>query len=370
MHNATRRIISLILSLQTGDCPICYTISRANEFSPPALHVRVPLPVLIGGYWLSERCESIDGGIWSKRQFQIYSGDKLWTGRWEYYDDPWCSMFLYAITAAGSYQLKGQQHRHEAFASDYFRPLNDSAKLFFKRSVSEVSRVDFHRSNLMDSADELSSPNAEEESSMSVSTKTLGTKYKRRPKKLRRSPTDNVYHFLFDVKSSPTQWPRIAAILRGNQQHATTIRKPMFWDVPSGDTELSLHIAESILIPGDPAVANRCNADRVNMPLTNWPRNCVPRIVEAPSTLNLRAQMRVNWNGQYILLLGPQDDNVWDPPLRQCAQVPLGNSDLKMHLTRSVSLRFGLPSAARASRVSVWILMSQLLLCCLFYRAR
>lgn len=360
-----------MLFLQTHDCPICGSISRSTECSPPLLHVMVPLPALIGGYWLSERCESSEGGIWSRRRFQIYSGDKLWTGRWEYYDDPQCSVFLYAITTAGSYiQRTGGQRRHEeldgkAFASDYLRPPNDSAR-FFKRSASDP-----YRSNLMN--DDASALKTEEESPMrmNIYTEMLRTKNKKakRPKKLKRSLTDNVYQLLRDAQFSPVQ-SRFTAMLRGHQAHETTSRRPTAWDVPSGTTELDLHIAVSTLIPGDAVVANRCDADWANMPLTNWPRNCVPRAIEAPSTLGLRAKVGVNWNGQYILLLGLRDDNVWNAPLRQCAQTPSHNPVLRAHLRRSVDLRFGLLSAAPASHVCVWLLMFQVLLCYLHYRAR
>lgn len=363
----------LILFLQTSDCPICHSMSRTTEFNPPLLHVMVPLPALIGGYWLSERCESSDGGIWSRRQFQIYSGDKLWTGRWEYYDDPRCSVFMYAITAAGSYIQRNDKQHREKFKGETFVP--DSAR-FFKRSVSDVARsssIDPRRGNLINVTSEPSSAKSRKRWSrrMNIYKRILRTKDERAKKarKLRRSLSDNVYHFLFDTESSSIQ-ARFAAMLRGHQVHETTTRKPTVWDVPFGDTELDLHIAESILIPADPAVANRCDADRANMPLTMWPRNCVPRVIEAPSIMRLRAKMSIGWNGQYILLLGLRDDNVWDAPLRQCGQIPLHNPSLRAHLRRSVGLRFGLLSVAPTSRVSVWLLMSQLLMCYLLYHTR
>ncbi|EFN76956.1 protein APCDD1 [Harpegnathos saltator] len=370
----------LVHTNTTGDCPICGSISRATELSPPLLHVMVPLPALIGGYWLSERCESSEGGIWFRRQLQVYSGDKLWTGQWEYYEDPLCSMFLYAITAAGSYiQRPGRERRHEqldgeTFASGYFQPVDVSARLFFKRSARDVSSSSQSGPNQRDTADEGFSSKTEEESSTRADTETLRTKDKKakRPKKLKRWLTDNVYQFLLDVQPSPAE-SRFKAMLRGHQTHETTSKKPVAWNVPSGSTELDLHIAESSLIPGDATVANRCDAYRANMPLTSWPRNCVPRVIEAPSTLGLRAKMGVNWNGQYILLLGLRDDNVWDAPLRQCAQIPTHNPTLRTHLRRSVGLRFGLLSAAAsASHVSVvWLLVSQLLLLYRFlYRMR
>ncbi|XP_014477295.1 PREDICTED: uncharacterized protein LOC106745841 [Dinoponera quadriceps] len=313
----------------TSDCAICGSVFRATELSPPLLHVTAALPALIGGYWLSERCESSEGGVWSKRQFQMYSEDKLWTGRWDYYEDPHCSILLYSITAAGSYiQRNGTERRsQDRKLSDFFRLLNNSARFFFKRSATDVHR---------------SSPNrprggnfisASSESKERLLTR-IYTKEKKRPRK--RSLTDNVDRFLLGDPS----------------------KRPV-WNVPSGPTELDLHIVESILIPGDAE----------DTPLTGWSRDCVPRLVEAPSTLGLRAKVTVSWNSQYILLLGLRDDHVWDPPLRQCAQIPSNNPALRAHLRRSVSLRFGLSSAGPASRLSspVWLLASQFIL---LYRTR
>nr|XP_012139510.1 PREDICTED: protein APCDD1-like isoform X1 [Megachile rotundata]XP_012139511.1 PREDICTED: protein APCDD1-like isoform X1 [Megachile rotundata] len=84
-------------------CPICGSVFRATEFSPPLFH-QIPLfPAVIGGRWLSVRCESVDGGFWSRRFFRIYSEDNRWSARWTYYADPTCSNSLYVVTAAGNY---------------------------------------------------------------------------------------------------------------------------------------------------------------------------------------------------------------------------------------------------------------------------
>lgn len=344
-------------TLQASDCPICSGVSRSTEFSPPLLHQMAALPALIGGYWHSERCESSEGGIWSRRQFQIHSGDKLWTGRWDYYDDPQCSTFLYAITAAGSYiQRAGRQRRHEEVDREAF------LDRLFKRSVIESSTVrtlrsiDFHRNNLYIA-------NGSEDERRSV---TMDKNVQRQE----RSLTDGVHWLLRDQQSMVQS--RFAAMLQGHQTYETTTRKPFAtWSTLSGTTELDLHIAESILIPGDAAISTRCNADRrLGMPLTTWPRNCVPRAIEAPSTLGLRAKLSVNWNGQYVLLLGSRDDNMWEAPLRQCAQIPSHNSVLRAHLRRSVGLRFGLLSSASSGQIYTWFLLPQILLCSVYYIVR
>lgn len=346
-----------------SDCPICNGVSRSTEFSPPLLHQTAALPALIGGYWHSERCESSEGGIWSRRQFQIHSGDRLWTGRWDYYDDPQCSTFLYAITAAGSYiQRTGRQRRHEQIDRETFlgHLLNvRSTKLLFKRSVTNslaaihtLQSIDLHRNKLY-----VNSANGLKGKKWSV---TIDKKVQRQ----KRSLTGGVYTRLLRDEQSIVE-SRFAAMLRGHQTNdeKATTRKPFpIWSTLTGTTELDLHIAESILIPGDAAISHRCSADQqLGVPLTTWPRNCVPRTIEAPSTLGLRAKLGVNWNGQYILLLGLRDDNVWEAPLRQCAQIPPHNSSLRAHLRRSVGLRFGLLSSASSSRISGFLLSRVLL---------
>jgi len=365
--------------LQASDCPICSSVSRSTEFSPPLLHQTAALPALIGGYWHSERCESSEGGVWSRRQFQIHSGDKLWTGQWDYYNDPQCSTFLYAITAAGSYiQRTGRQRRHEqiddreTFLDHY---LNISTRLLFKRSVINSPTthhtvqsiiLDLYRNKFYLAKN--------------------GSKNKKRPvytidkkvqKRQERSLTDDIHQLLRDEQSIVES--RFAAMLRGHQAYdETTTRKPFpTWNTLTGTTELDLHIAESILIPGDATISTRCSAvdaaDRRNLgvPLITWPRNCVPHALEAPSTLGLRSKLNINWNGQYILLLGSRDDNMWEAPLRQCAQIPPHNSVLRAHLRKSIGLRFGLLSAsASSSRLSAWCLLSRILLCSIYYLVR
>lgn len=351
-------------TLQASSCPICNGVSRSTEFSPPLLHQTAALPALIGGYWHSERCESSEGGIWSRRQFQIHSGDRLWTGRWDYYDDPQCSTFLYAITAAGSYiQRAGRQRRHEEadreILLDHF--LNVSMRPLFKRSVTNPPTIHTLRSISLQQNNNLYIAKDEK---WSV---TIDKKIERRQK---RSLTDGVYRLLRDEQ--PMVQSRFAAILRDHRTDETATRKPLpTWSTLSGTTELDLHIAESILIPGDVTISTRCSTDRrLGVPLTTWPRNCVPRAIEAPSTLGLRAKLDVNWNGQYILLLGSRDDNAWEAPLRQCAQIPSRNSVLRAHLRRSVGLRFGLLSSASSSRIFAWFLLSQILLCSVYYLVR
>ncbi|XP_036147509.1 protein APCDD1 isoform X2 [Monomorium pharaonis] len=343
-----------------SSCPICSGVSRSTEFSPPLLHQTAALPALIGGYWHSERCESSEGGIWLRRQFQIYSGDRLWTGRWDYYDDPQCWTFLYALTAAGSYvQRAGRQRRHEEIDRgeiDFLsHSLNVSTRfLRSKRSITDSPTIRTLRNNL----------NVANEPRNEKWSVRMDNKVQRQE----RSLTDGVHQLLHDEFIIES---RFTTMLRDRQIYdKITTKKPFpIWNTLSGTSELDLHIAESTLMFGDVAISTRCSIDRerLGVPLTTWPRNCVPRTIEAPSTLRLRVKLDINWNGQYILLLGSQDDNLWEAPLRQCAQISPHNSILRAHLRRSVGLRFGLFSSASTNRISEVSLISQVFLCFVYY---
>ncbi|XP_008551060.3 uncharacterized protein LOC103573665, partial [Microplitis demolitor] len=131
---------TLIRSDTTRGCLVCGAISRATESSPPLLHQVAALPALLGGSWISSSCESCEGGVWIKRQLQFYSGDVLWTGRWDYYSDPKCYNFLYAVTAAGSYiQRTGRQKRHEISSSNYDNDDTSEISLFSSSLKDDVS---------------------------------------------------------------------------------------------------------------------------------------------------------------------------------------------------------------------------------------
>lgn len=329
------------------------------------------LPALIGGYWHSERCESSEGGVWSRRQFQIHSGDKLWAGQWDYYNDPQCSTFLYAINAAGSYiQRTGRQKRHEQVGRETFLGyyLNVSTRLLFKRNVINSPTVHHTVQSIIDLCRNkfyLANGSKNKKWSVTIDKKVQGRQ--------ERSLTDDVHRQLLRDEQSIVE-SRFATMLRGHQAYdETTTRKPFpTWNTLAGTTELDLHIAESILIPGDARVSTRCSADQrgLGVPLITWPRNCVPHAIEAPSTLGLRAKLSINWNGQYILLLSSRDDNMWEAPLRQCAQIPPYNSVLRAHLRRSIGFRFGLLSSASSNRLSAWCLLSRILLYSIYYLVR
>lgn len=94
--------------------------------------------------------------------------------------------------------------------------------------------------------------------------------------------------------------------------------------------------------------------------MESWPRNCVPHVIEAPSTLGLRARVSVDWNGQYILLLGQREDYLWDAPLLQCGPAVPHNPRLRAHLQKTVGLRYGLitSQATNFSNSSYFILLS------------
>ncbi|XP_066595660.1 uncharacterized protein [Prorops nasuta] len=406
--------LSLLRSDTISGCPICNSILRGTECSPPLLHEVADLPALLAGSWISGGCESAEGGLWLKRQLQIYSGDKLWNGRWNYYAEPKCTTFLYAISAAGSYEHRpGRSRRHGDFQRTLEKYYEQEKHLYakYKRSLDEEYDVDsLHRENnklgkskihsfdlnprkdhqkneaysqIQNDLDETIFNTYEKEMSSSSEkrendkleklmvyfsglnayrdhqrmidqveskrreelggselkgSKSKGKKYQNYKEK--RSLDENIYRHLLQ-NAQPSMAESFAAMLRGHQKHEeVTTKRPQMEFAPTGTTELDLHVAESLLIPGDLAVAARYGGQR-NRPLASWPKNCIPKTIASPSTVAFRAKVGVSWAGQYILLLGSRDDHLWDAPLQQCGPTPFFNPDLKLHLRRSVGLRYG-----------------------------
>lgn len=293
---------------------------------------------MVGGYWHSERCESCIGGIWSKRQFQMYSGDKLWTGRWDYYNDSQCRNYMYTITAAGNYMQRAAKRE------------------YYRKMVKREMFLDYN------------GPRKDV---------TKYTTESRKVKRQKRSMTDGVDQYLRNLQFSTMDEWRIAAMLRSRRTSSdeTTTEMPSTWNVPSGITELDLYVVESSLIPQNAAMFAYCNSDKpFGVPPNIWKEHCIPHSIEVPSILRLRAKVIVNWNGQYVLLLSGQDDYVWEAPLRQCAVTPPHNPELQMQLHKSFTLRFGLvPSTAMTIGrrfFHTWFYLLQFLLFYVYYLAR
>ncbi|KAL7297896.1 hypothetical protein TKK_0008917 [Trichogramma kaykai] len=326
-HRPTSLQPAPLLRIDTiHNCPICGAIARGTENSPPLLHETVALPALLGGSWISPSCESHSGGLWLRRQLRVYAGDKLWTGRWDYFSDPRCSNYLYGITAAGSYVQRARRHRRHDLSSREQQQLDAFDEQRSKRSVDEV---DYYR------------------------------------------------HLL--QTAQPSMAESFAAMLRGNQRReettaASTRPKPSS-PAPTGTTELDLHVAESLLIAGDGALARRCGAVLAldgqtpkSQRLSSWPSSCVPHSLDAPSTLGLRARISVDWYGQYTLVLGSRERTMWEAPLIQCGPTSMKNPLLRSHLRRSVGLRFGLLFSNSGNNLpsnSFLLLLSHLALLCL-----
>ncbi|XP_034937218.1 uncharacterized protein [Chelonus insularis] len=392
---------TLLRSDTTHGCLVCGAISRGTESSPPLLHEVAALPALLGGSWISSSCESCEGGLWIKRQLQFYSGDILWTGRWDYYSDSKCMNFLYAVTAAGSYiQRAGRQKRHRMPINDvpttFDSPLKGSSDLISITSSDEskiealIGARDFLRAKRNLNGDSMDKKwdmdwikatakrlldikgtkgnfqpeiiiNTEKSKKQDDSTTTVKPVESTTidldlDGKARRSlhAGDSYRHLLQNAQPSIAE--SFTLMLRGNQRHEDTTKKPSISIIPAGSTELDLHVAESLLIAGDLSIAARCGAQIIDdgrglrvRPLNIWPRNCVKHALEAPSTLGLRARLGVNWSGQYTLLLGPRDDSLWEAPLRQCGPTPAYNPVLRAHLRQSLGYRYGLFVSSKSS---------------------
>ncbi|KAF7996899.1 hypothetical protein HCN44_002545 [Aphidius gifuensis] len=371
---------SLIRSDMISGCFTCGIIMRGTESRPPLLHELVPLPALIGGFWISSSCESNEGGLWTKRQLRIYSGDILWSGRWDYYADSKCKNYRYTILSSGSYvQRAGQQNPHRRMINlsndktdniypniedrnnknlDYNLKLNER-NLHERKSLAKWMSPDLAK-KLADTYNDKNNlydkilPTVEdiEQADESIS-------YEKSTSKVRRSldlQDESYKHILQNTQ--PSMAESFAAILRGNQRQEsstvspsmptmTTTKKPQFLMIPSGTTELDLHVTESILTIGDLSIAARCGAQITGnekhglyaKPLKSWPKNCVKHSIQASSIINLRAKIDVNWNGEYNLVLGSKNDNIWQAPLQKCGNLPEHNPILKLHLKKSLGYR-------------------------------
>ncbi|XP_058797193.1 uncharacterized protein LOC131667647 [Phymastichus coffea] len=315
--------IALLRTDTIHNCPICGAISRGTENSPPLLHEVVALPAILGGSWISTSCESHPGGVFLRRQLRVYGGDKLWTGRWDFFNDPRCVNFLYSITAAGSYVQRARRHRR-----------HDS-------SFGDNAGEDFITAQLM-SRDKRSTEKKSKKAH-EITKKIFNKKETPRPKR-ELDEIDYYRHLLHSAQ--PSMADSFAQMLRGNQRREHTTKRPLQSPTPTGTTELDLHVAESLLIIGDASTARRCGAVLVEgskVPrLSSWPSGCVPHSLDSPSTLGLRARISVDWYGQYTLLLGGKDKGLWDAPLMQCGPTSMKNPLLRSHLRRSVGLRFGI----------------------------
>lgn len=317
---------------------MCNTILRGTETSPPVLHEVAALPALIGGSWLSRSCESYEGGLWVRRQLEIWPGDKLWSGRWDHFADPKCSSFIYAVTGAGSYvQRPLRARRHHV---DSYRKRRDVVAWMTPELAKNIW-------DLMAPKDKAEEVKAEE---MLPTMDEIREAMSQETPRAKRGLEDDSYRHLLNAQPSMAQ--TFAAMLRGNQRLEITTTASPEPATPTGTTELDLHVAESVLVPGDPGVGTRCGGGGSGR-LTVWPRDCVPRALEAPATLGLRARVGVTWTGEYTLLLGPREGSLWEAPLHMCGPTEPRNPELRARLRASLGLRYGLFSGSEKMELRV-----------------
>ncbi|CAK9817613.1 Protein APCDD1 [Anthophora quadrimaculata] len=260
-------------------CPICGSMIRATEHSPPLFHQTPSLPAVISGLWLSIRCESIDGGFWSKRFFRIYSENNRWFARWTYYADSVCSNSLYMVTAAGTYMQRAIRHARDTEHSS----VNDA--------VQKSLELNVHRDTLQGSDESIASRTSQ-----------------------RQRMNIDQQEFIDPMTTFPSQ----ADIT-----------------LPSGTTELELRVLESLLIPVNKATSIRCGANTRGtreMKRTReneagvWSRNCIPSGNEVPpATLTYKAKIGLDWNGDYTLLLASSRNELWEAPLLRCSSATTQN---------------------------------------------
>ncbi|KAF3424737.1 hypothetical protein E2986_00714 [Frieseomelitta varia] len=271
---------SLLRADRAADCPICGNVYRATEYSPPLFHQAPPLPAVIGGVWLSIRCESVDGGFWSKRFFQIYSDDSRWFARWTYYVDSTCSNSLYSINAAGNY----------------------------------VQRVVRQRRDVEDS-----------------NTKTSNIEDL---EKLRKNLVLNIHRHLFkDTEELNSLELKQRQKMKINQEQESIIGnfKVQKDKLPFGTSELELKILEYSFIPVDKIIPINCKGTtkeikHIRNEAGLWTKNCILGTnFKAPAILKFKARIGLDWKGDYTLLLASWEDDLWEAPLHQCSEITSRN---------------------------------------------
>lgn len=322
--------------LQTKNCPLCKILSRSTENSPSVLHQTVALPAIVGAYWYSERCESFTGGIWFKRQFQMHSGDRLWIGRWNYYNDPQCKDFRHTTIAFGNYVQRVAKRKY------YRKRAKRETFLGYNKSWKDVTKH------------------------------TIRRKVKRQA-----TSTDGVNQYLRNIQSSAMDEWRIVAMLQSRRMSSDQTRTAETFSTSNGMltgvTELDLHILGSMLIIKNSDKTIYCRSNKLYDVSSKVPQKyCFPYSTEVPSVLKLLAKITVNWNGQYILLLSEQNDYVWQAPLRRCTFISPYNPELRNYFYKSFAHRLELSSstARTISQFSVLFYLLQFFLLYVYYFVR
>ncbi|XP_076680210.1 uncharacterized protein LOC143375207 isoform X2 [Andrena cerasifolii] len=286
-------------------CPICRSVFRGTEYSPPLFHQTPPLPAVIGGLWLSIRCESVDGGLWSRRFYRIYSSSGQWSARWTYYADSTCSILFYTVTAAGTYVQRAVNQKPD--------PTNSMWRF------GDGIRNDHH-------SNETTPFNRAEIPLRRASPTLYGTKSKGvaaglvSPIALPANRPETTDNSQLQLNNRVT-----LSLVREDVDVAVTVAA-----LPSGTTELELRVIHSHLIPDDKLMSSRCKPATIRLSQANsiqtpWSRNCTLRTLEAPAILRFKAKISLDWNGDYTLLLAPWNDHFWEAPLRRCSATALAS---------------------------------------------
>ncbi|XP_076757845.1 protein APCDD1 isoform X1 [Xylocopa sonorina] len=263
------------------DCPICGSVYRATEYSPPLFHQAPSLPAVINGFWMSIRCESVDGGAWSKRFFQIYSHDNRWTARWTYYADSKCANPLYTVHAAGIYIQRAVRQTRDA----------------------EQPNIKTFENNVQNNLEDL----------------IMLRENRRQKMKIGLESIDRIIPFL--VPKDYTMPPSGTTELDLRVLESLLI--PVNKIVPTS-CESTLSGVRGI---------RRIRRNGADL----WSQNCIHRIIKAPAIFKYKARIGLDWKGDYILLLASWKNDLWEAPLRRCS-ITTSQSHFKESWHRYMSL--------------------------------
>ncbi|XP_076048741.1 protein APCDD1-like [Oratosquilla oratoria] len=88
-----------------GSCAVCRTVARSSEKSPPHLHARPSLPLLLAGSWASSRCETRPYGMFLTRLLTFRPDTNEWEATLIFYQNPECGRPSFSLDAFGTYSV-------------------------------------------------------------------------------------------------------------------------------------------------------------------------------------------------------------------------------------------------------------------------
>lgn len=84
-------------------CPACGLLAHSDEHHPPVLPAQPPLPLHLGGRWVSPGCEVRPAVLFLTRLFTFHGQERSWEGSYHHFSDPACRRPTFTVHAVGRY---------------------------------------------------------------------------------------------------------------------------------------------------------------------------------------------------------------------------------------------------------------------------